>query len=425
MLRRIGMSGQSRSAYAFPTAQRIFRRRLLSHWREQWTIIRTAADWTVLLYIIIPGLLLGGRIYYGYWVEPLPAWSTAMPYLFVPALLAILISKGGLLLFLQEGDLLFLRQRQRWVNAIMWRGLLYSLGVTTLKIGAVYLGMLPFIIRSYHVPVSAAVVLLILTVVTSWCVKLLGHLVSVQRQGWRKWLWQIPAIVIPCGFYLRMAILWYDSPGLLLTVAGVFAAATTTAIQRRFLLRGTFMNDVREDYKQRMNIASLLLRGVVDKPRPTRHKPWIFRRSQPLLRSKQAESRFAAAAVKALVRNPAHMKLYLSFAGVTGVAIFIVPSILKWLVFIVLNSLMAYWLHSFWSLFSGDDFVGILPFTKEQKNGAGAKAVPILLIPFSVFCAGVICLQLYAWWGLLLFIPVGCLGGIMIARIFSTFRLSS
>lgn len=419
------MSGPRGSAYAFPTAQRLFRRRLLSHWREQWKIIRTAADWTVLLYLIIPGFLLGGRFYYDFWVEPLPAWSTVLPYLVVPSLLAMLISRGGLLLFLQEGDLLFLHQRQRWVKAIMLRGLVYSLGVTTLKIIAVFVVLLPFIVRSYNVPMSAAIALLILTIAAGWCVKLLGHLVRVQRQGWRKWLWQILAIGLPCGLYLRMAILWHDRPGLLLTVAGVFVAVTITAIQGRFTLRGTFMNDVREDYKQRMNIASLLLRGVLDTPRPTRHKPWIFRRSQPLLRSSQAESRFAAAAIKALLRNPAHMKLYLSFAAVSGVAIFIVPAVLKWLVFIVLNALMAYWLHSFWSLFSGDDFVGILPFTKEQKSEAGAKAVSILLIPLSVASAGVICLQLYAWWGLLLFIPVGSLAGIIIARILGTFRFRS
>jgi ABC-2 type transport system permease protein len=412
-------------SYAFPTAKRLFRRRLLSHWREQTAIIRTAADWTVLLYIIIPGLLLGGRLYYGYWAEALPAWSTALPYMIVPSLLAILVSRGGLLLFLQEGDLLFLRQRQRWIKSIMLRGLIYSLGVTTLKVCVAFLVMLPFIIRSYGLSPAAATALLVLTLTASWCVKLLGHIVRVQRQGWRKWLWQIPAIGIPCGLYLRAAILWSAHPGLLLLAAAVFAAATLFAAQRRFSLRGTFMNDVREDYKQRMKIAGLLLRGVLDKPRPTRHKPWIFRKSQPLLKSQHPESRFAAAAIKALVRNPAHVKLYLSFTGVTAVAIFIVPAFLKWLVFLVLTSLMAYWLHSFWSLFSGDDFVGILPFTKEQKNGAGAKAVPILLVPFAVFCAMVICLQLYAWWGLLLFIPVGCLAGIMIARLFSAFRLSS
>lgn len=49
------MSKQGQRAFAFSNAKQLFRRRLFSHWREQSAIIRTAADWTVLLYILIPG----------------------------------------------------------------------------------------------------------------------------------------------------------------------------------------------------------------------------------------------------------------------------------------------------------------------------------------------------------------------------------
>lgn len=49
------MSKQKQRGFAFPTSKKLFWRRLFSHWREQSAIIRTAADWTVLLYILIPG----------------------------------------------------------------------------------------------------------------------------------------------------------------------------------------------------------------------------------------------------------------------------------------------------------------------------------------------------------------------------------
>lgn len=67
------MSKQKQRGFAFPTSKKLFWRRLFSHWREQSAIIRTAADWTVLLYILIPGGFLGGRLYYGFWNEALPA----------------------------------------------------------------------------------------------------------------------------------------------------------------------------------------------------------------------------------------------------------------------------------------------------------------------------------------------------------------
>lgn len=414
----------SRNSFGFPTAQSLFRRRLFSHFREQSAIVRTAADWTVLLYFIIPGGLLGGRFYYGFWNGELPKWVSDIPFMILPALLAILLATGGIVLLLQEGDLLFLRQRQKWINTIVVRGMIYSLAVTTLKMAAAFAILLPFLIRSYGISEAGAYGLLALTVTCSWCVKLLGHIVKVQRQGFRRWLWLIPAVAVPCGAYLRLEVLWKDNPGLLFAAAAGFAVVAAAAFRARLRLRGTFMNDVREDYKQRMRIAAILLRSVLDKPRPTRYKPWIFRQSQPLLTSKLPESRFSAAAIKAMLRNPAHFKLYLSFTAVALVAIFIVPAVLKWLLFAILVSLMAYWLSSFWLLFSGDDYIGILPFTKVQKADAGTRVMPILLMPFAVLCSAVVCIPAYGWWGLLLFIPVGAAAAIWIGRMFSAMRFA-
>jgi ABC-2 type transport system permease protein len=417
------MSKQGRQGFAFPTSARLFWRRLFAHWREQTAIIRTAVDWTALLYVLIPGGLLGGRFYYGFWNEVLPAWSVDLPYMFIPSLFVLLLCRGGILLLLQEGDLLFLRQRQQWINTIMLRGLLYSLIVTSLKICAAFALILPFIVRVYEMAWPEVWALLVLTLTCSWCVKLLGHMVKVQKQGWRRWLWLILAISVPCGIYFRTAVFWSDRPVLLLLTAALFAVVALFGLQRRLVMRGTFNNDVREDYKQRMKIAGLLLRGVVDKPRPTRHKPWIFLKSQPLLKSKTAESRFSAAAIKALIRNPAHLKLYLTFTAVSLVALIIVPSGFKWLGLVVLTFLMTFWLFSFWSLFAGDDFIGILPFTKEQKAEAGSRVVPMLLYPYTLICSALICISLYAWWGLVLFIPLGYMIGLFISRIFSAIRL--
>lgn len=417
------MSKQGQRAYAFPTSKRLFWRRLFSHWREQSAMIRTAADWTVLLYILIPGGLLGGRLYYELWNDALPAWSVDMPFMFIPSLLVLLLCRGGVLLFLQEGDLLFLRQRQHWMHTIMLRGLFYSLIVTSLKFCAAFALLLPFLMRGYGMLSTEVWALFVLTLACSWCVKLLGHIVKVQKQSWRRWLWLILAISVPCGIYFRAAVLWSHRPVFMLMAAVFFAIVAIFALQRRLVMRGTFLNDVREDYKQRMKIAALLLRGVLDKPRPTRHKPWVFRKSQPLLKSKTAESRFAAAAIKALVRNPAHIKLYLSFIAVSALAILIIPSGFKWIGFVVLTLLMNYWLFSFWSSFAEDDFVGILPFTKEQKAEAGLRAVPILIFPFTMICSALICLSLYGGFGLILFVPVGYMVGLFSSRIFGAIRL--
>ncbi|SEU29274.1 ABC-2 type transport system permease protein [Paenibacillus sp. NFR01] len=425
-LRQEGKAARARKAgaYAFPSGKALFRRRLVSHFHEQWKMIRTAADWTVLLYILIPGALLGGRFYYGFWQGELPDWVGKLPFALFLLPLVYLIVSGSVLLFLQEGDALFLRQRERWMQALIRRGLLYSLGVTALKLAAVFAVLLPFIVRSQGVSSGAAWSLLLLTVACGWCVKLLGHRVKVRYQGFRRWLRLIPAVSVTVGIYVRVGAYGRDDLWLPLLTAAVYLAVGAWAFRSRLRLRGTFLGDVREDYKQRMRIAALLLRGVLDKPRPTRYRPWIFRKSQPLLRSRDAVTRFAAAAIKALLRNPSHLKLYLQFTGVALIAVAIVPSFLKWPIYAVLLLLMAYWLSSFWLVFSGDDYIGILPFTKGQKADAGTKALPIMLMPAALLCALVVCLQMYGIWGVILFIPSGGAGAFIVGRMFSGFRFS-
>ncbi len=416
-----------KAGYALPDAPRLFRQRLFAHWREQYRMIRMVADWIVLLYIIVPGLLLGGRIYFGFWNGEAIGWTAHVPFALIPAALTVLLATGGLLLLVREADSLFLLQRRQWISSLMLRSILYSLGVTAVKIGAAFVLLLPFIIKGYGVAPAAAWALLALTVSCGLSTKLLVHLIRVSRQGLGRQLWLILALLLSCGSYLYAALAWENRPWLLAAAALLYAAVTLWAIRHRLTLQGTFMQDVRESLKQRMRIASLMLAQVVDKPRPTRHKPWIFRRSQPLLASRKPEARFCAAGIKAFIRNPGHLKLYLQFTGVGLGAVLIVPSwlfLLKWLIFLVLTTLMAYWLSSYWLVFAGDDYIGILPFTKTQKADTGTRLLQLLIQPFSVLCAAAVCIPLYGWLGLLLFIPAGLLAGYIAASAFSTFRFS-
>lgn len=415
----------SGAGYALPDAPRLFRQRLFAHWREQYRMIRMVADWIVLLYIIVPGLLLGGRFYYGFWNGESLGWTAHVPFALIPVALAVLLATGGLLLLIREADSLFLLQRRQWISNIMLRSILYSLGVTAVKLGAAFALLLPFIIKGYGVAPATVWALLALTVGCGWATKLLVHLIRVSRQGLGRQLRLIPALLLSCGSYLYAAIAWENRPWLLAAVALLYAAVTLWAIRHRLTLQGTFLQDIRESLKQRMRIASLMLAQVIDKPRPTRHKPWIFRRSQPLLASREPESRFSAAGIKAFIRNPGHLKLYLQFTGVALAALLIVPAwlfLLKWLIFLVLTALMAYWLSSYWLVFAGDAYIGILPFTKVQKAEAGTKLLQLLIQPFAALCAAAVCIPLYGWWGLLLFIPAGIGSGYLAASIFSTFR---
>ncbi|MNI61752.1 hypothetical protein D3C73_1170380 [compost metagenome] len=48
----------------------------------------------------------------------------------------------------------------------------------------------------------------------------------------------------------------------------------------------------------------------------------------------------------------------------------------------------------------------------------------ILTVPYTVLCTAAVCIPLYGWWGLLLFVPLGYGIGTFVSRIFSTIRLT-
>lgn len=415
-------NGGRQADYATPGARRLFALRLRSHVRSQWAAIRLVADWTVLLYLIIPGLLIGGRIYFEYWTGALPAWSDYLPFALVPGLFFLSV-QGGALLFVQEADLLFLRQRLGWLKPVMLRGLAYSIAVTAAKPVLLWALALPWLTKVFGLSYGENGLLLALTFAAACAVKLAMHLLRVTYRGRRRWLRQTPVFALLGGLYFQAALRLQDAPGWTAAAIAVFAAAAFALLRLRIGLIGTFMNDVREDQKQRMRLTGLLLSQSIEKPRPTRHKPWIFRRSQPLLRSRTPEGRLAASGIKAMIRHPSYLKLYLQFTGVSLAAVWISPVWLKWALLAVLSLLLSYWLVSFWLTFTEDDFIRLLPFTKEQSGAAGSQAILLLQLPHGLLTAAAVCLPAFGWWGLLAFLPAGAGAALLASRLFGAIKL--
>ena len=92
---------------------------------EQWKVWRTALDWTVWLYFIVPGLWLGGGTYLEIWHHP-ASWLTGMPLWAGERLPLFLIFLGRLRTFTEEADVLFLLQKQTWGRGLKLRGFGYT-----------------------------------------------------------------------------------------------------------------------------------------------------------------------------------------------------------------------------------------------------------------------------------------------------------
>ncbi|BFH60223.1 ABC transporter permease [Paenibacillus azoreducens] len=379
------MAGNDKD-YLFEGPGSLFRRRLWSYFKETAAILRSVADdWTVFVYILIPGLLLGGRLYYGLWKEPLPDLASRIPFAAIPLLLLAVASAGGVILLIREADVLFLVQRKRWVRGIMLRGGLYSMAAAALKTSFVFLILLPFLIRQFHESGRFAGSMLAFTIAFEWVQMWLKHLVKVQTSGWRRWLLYIPFAIMPASLYLAFMLVFKSRPVVLLIGTLVLAVFVVVLLRMRLRLRGTFMNDAQEDLARRTRLTAIVLSQTIDKPRRVRRKTWIFRRSRPLFRSVQPSKRIAGTMIKALLRHPGQRSLYLRFAVVSLPVFFLpMPSSVRVVVYAALHLLLVYWLFLQWFSFKGDPFVSLLPWPDDQSIQASMIAVQTLLFPYAV-----------------------------------------
>ncbi len=396
--KEMNMADSSNTGYAYPTPGRLFWHRLRTHWKETIAVIRSVADWTVLLYMLIPGALLGGRLYYGLWKEPLPQWSSHMIFGVIPVFLLLWLSAGKMFLMIREADVLFIHQRVRWLRGLMLRGGIYSMIATALKAGAGFLLVLPFMVHRYGISLDAAWCWLLFTVMAGGLMVWLKHFARIRAHGWRRWLLYLPMVVLPAAGYVVLSVWWIDSPSWLAAASALLAVINVLLLLVRMRTRGTFMNDIQEELVQRTKLTGLVLSSAMDKPRKIRSRPWIFRRSQRLFRSTTPVHRLAGACVKAYVRQTKQLTGYAQVMSLSAAILLTLPPGVKILVYAALHLLLAYWLYLNAAAFMKEGFVTMLPWEDEVKLGAMKKAVRMLLAPYALVTSGLLLFSMLPVW---------------------------
>ncbi|GAB6928715.1 hypothetical protein JCM10914A_26980 [Paenibacillus sp. JCM 10914] len=362
----------------FKSPRSLFWRRWRAHLKYQRDNLASVADWTVMLYIIVPGLLLGGGIYREFWTRPLPEWMHLLPLPLVSAFLLFMFS-GRVLLFLEEADVLFLRQQPRWVKTLMIRGILYSYVVSVIKGLLALILVLPIVVRGHGISGSTLLSMLALTAALAWCGNMLARIIRARSKGWRRHVITFFSRVLTFALLSVMVTLWLEIQWLIWLSVVLLLFLLVQLSQYRISMQGTFMMDVREDANTRMQLTEKMLIQAVGKPPSVRSKSWIFRRSGRIYKG-SPEKRLADAGIKAILRNPESLMLYIQITLVGIPAIWIPPLVIKIMVYIAMIILISYWLNTRWTAFARAEFMNVLPFTNEQYHLAGKLTIRTLMV---------------------------------------------
>src|SRR5690625_1617183 len=103
----------------------VFFRRLRDRFRFQRKVLDLVFDWTVIVYILLPALIIIAMMYRSTFIT-LPLWMDVLPVEFILFIAYITVWLGSVRLFVEEADQLFLLQKQSAYEALKRYGLQFS-----------------------------------------------------------------------------------------------------------------------------------------------------------------------------------------------------------------------------------------------------------------------------------------------------------
>ncbi|MDO7908270.1 ABC transporter permease [Paenibacillus sp. JX-17] len=392
-------------------AEQLFRRRFKEYMTSQFRVLRLAADWTVLLYIIIPALLYGGFAYSALWREPLPAWALQLPFTIELVLLQILMLAGTVHYYLEEADSLFIRQHSSWVLTIKRFGMRWSL-ISWNAVILFALGLLsPLLVRGIRLTAAGMLLLAGWTVAVTSIQMLVTHAVRVSGQGWRTKLALLSARSGLSLLYVGIAVQSRHPWLIALCTAAGFSLLPLFARWR--LRHSAWDGEVREDLHHRMRLTSILLSQAVDKPKRVPRRSFLFKGSRRLLPVRSERGRIVDLCLKSMLRDGSQRLLYLQLIGFGAVAVLLPPAWIGVIIGFVMLLLQAYWLYGVWGAFTASGFYQLLGADSHRTRSRGSFAVSLLLAPPAVILGAAVAIRGGGGWWLLSILLAPVLGWII------------
>jgi ABC-2 type transport system permease protein len=358
------------------TPESVALNRIRLHWKTQVQAWRTALDWTVWIYFILPGLLYAIGTYRAWWLYP-PDWLTGLPagLSAMPPLLMALTGRFRVLA--EEADILFLRQQRSWLRRIMGVGAAYSFCMHALQSALVFGLMSLIYVREMELGAGAIAAWWLYTAAYRTLFSIAGNWLRAYWRGWRRYAIQGLAVLPAAGLYLLPAGSFHAerNPAVLWAAAGASLAAAGMAAAFRLRAKGTFASDVLLEREAKLASADLLLQAAIER-RPTVRtaRPMLFRRSGRLFRGDEAGTVLSEMRIKSFLRKWANIRLWLTFHSASSAAILMCPAWLAPGVAAALPLIAVTWIREQWREWTAEPYLTRYPWREEDRRIGSARS---------------------------------------------------
>lgn len=322
----------------------LFLERLAAYWTLVGKSWKTIADWTVLLYILVPAAWIGGGYYLDLLRHP-PEWMVRLPA-FVPlAVLGLLASGSQLRTFAETGDGLFLNRHGKWKRGFTALGLVYALVLQAAGSLAAIALMLPLWSSGGVFQAEDLSLLAVFTPLWSLGWTLLRDGVFRKTSGWIRSILLVVMRIAAIALFTWISVTGAEVSLILGWAAAIAALGAILLGGLRLKARGTFMHELEMETKAYDASIGWMLKMSMDQvPKPKLSRPLLLPRSGRLFRRRDAVSRLSELWIKSLIRRYDDIRLVAMFAGLGASALIAVPLPVSLAVWAVLPWLLIQWL---------------------------------------------------------------------------------
>lgn len=361
--------------------------RLKKEWHYQYDAFRSAVDWIIWLYIIVPIIALVFYQYYLLW-QGTASWVEWVPLPFLFLFLFILCWTGCIRLFLTEGDLLFLRQNKKWQTALMRFGILYSIVLNILFTMVISVIVIPILYLYAHYSIYHIGLFLSFLLLYRLFIQFTKQIVFVSFSGLQLIAIKVVLFIASLTVY---GIFYQESTLVQLFILCIVIIILPLLYRIRMKRTWCFFEDCVREGQQRLKITSIFIQASgyqSTKPLFKRERPLLFYNSASLFKRRNNRNLLRELLLKFILRGKNRFAHLYQITIICILAIVFVPFWVKWLVLLfgiycVIHLTRSYWKevtsHSFYRLYRTEN--------KEEIDKAVKDVIFFITVP-SIFSFG-------------------------------------
>lgn len=329
----------------------LFYTRLLREWKFQYGVIKSVADWTILLYIILPSVAIGIGIYRSWWIE-VPNWILPIPVELVFLIGYVFAWIGNYRTFVAEADKVFLiKNKPLYLRMKLWS--YFSTVITqTLSLLLLLCVLLPFLVVHYELKLTHILVYFFYLLHTKILLMYGKQQLRRMKQKYIRFLFLFCVFVI--GSWITQLVIWAvaNHSLVLLCISWVPGMVGVYLSTRKLLKLSSFDEELMIEREEKLRYVGLIYQFSysVEKTTPViRKNPLLFRHSKRLFKKRTTSHAFIELFLKVFLRNYSYVFSYFQIIGVTISAMIVSPTI--WLVglfFVAFLFILRWYLDACW-----------------------------------------------------------------------------